>query len=422
MSQKGGVARRATYIKEVSEVDSASVLKVDCGDLISGVNNLAPIKAKYLFEAYAKMGYDCVNLGESDLDQGQAFLLEMVRTYGVPVISANVFDGTTGERFLPPYIIKRIGGKKFLGFEWGGVRVGVFGVLELLDDNSILPAMEGEDRLVIRDPIIAGREIVEELNDKCDLIICLAHTGWIQAKDLARGVAGIDLMVVGHGANVKPKPYLVGETPMVMPGDQGKYLGIVTLALDERGIVTKRDGRAQPLDETVQDDADMVELVKRYRVDLNEAGKAYVPETSDLEDLRFVGSSACGECHEAEFKQWRLTSHSRAIETLRTRDQDHNPECVPCHVTGYGHFNGFHSYEKTPNMVSVGCEVCHGSGADHIAYVNGESMENARAKPDRSYTLAPVVDRCVACHNSRHDPTFDFDEKIGLVDHSVKKR
>ncbi len=404
-------------MNQVAALDSASILKVDCGDLITGENNLTPVKGRYLFQAYEEMGYDCITLGESDLDQGQAFILEMLENYDVPMVSANVYNGVTGERFLQPYIIKRLAGKKFMGFEWGGLRVGIFGILQLIDENTILPATEGEDRLIIRDPVIASREAVEEMSDKCDLIICLAHTGWIQAKEIARGAAGIDLIVVGHGANVKPKPYLVGETPMVMPGDQGKQLGVVTFTLDKDGAVEMREGRAQAMDETVADDPDMMKLVEAYRIDLNEVGKEYVPETSDLESTLFVGSVACAECHEDEYRQWITTPHSKAVNSLKARDQDHNPECVRCHVTGYGIGNGFHSYETTPGMQHVGCEVCHGSGNDHIRAMNDEPMEDAHHPPDRNYTLEPSEERCVACHNLVHDSEFNFEKLIGRVDH-----
>lgn len=414
------MARRATYINQVAALDSASILKVDCGDLISGEDNLAPVKGKYLFMAYEAMGWDCINLGEADLDQGQAFIRKMMDTYHVPVISANVYNGVTGERFLEPYIIKRVAGKKFMGFEWGGLRVGVFGVLQLIDENTILPATEGEDRLIIRDPVISAREMVEELKGECDLIVCLAHTGWVQAKQIARGAAGIDMIIVGHGANIKPKPYLVGETPIVMPGDQGKQLGVVTLTLDDQGDVVLREGRSQPMDETVADDPEIMPMLEAYREELNEAGKAYVPASSDLEDIRFVGSKACGECHNDEFNQWRKTRHARAVSTLTRKSQDHNPECVKCHVTGYGIANGFHSYETTPDMQNVGCEVCHGSGIDHINFINGESMAGAHHPPDHSYTLEPAEERCVACHNNDHDDNFVYDVKVKMIDHSMR--
>ena len=202
-----------------------------------------------------------------------------------------------------------------------------------------------------------------------------------------------------------------------MPGDQGKHLGVVTLTLDRSGDVVMREGRSQAMDEAVADDPEIMKLVESYRLELNEAGKAYVPETSDLEDIRFVGSEACNECHESEYRQWFTTQHSRAIPTLKKRDQDHNPECVRCHVTGYGIANGFHSYETTPDMQNVGCEVCHGSGVDHINFMNDEPMMDAKHPPDRSYTLEPSEERCVACHNREHDNNFNYEKKVKLIDH-----
>ena len=81
-------------------------------------------------------------------------------------------------------------------------------------------------------------------------------------------------------------------------------------------------------------------------------------------------------------------------------------------------YNGFHSYETTPDMVNVGCEVCHGPGIDHVNYVSGEEMREKPLPPDRSYTIEASQDRCVACHDRDRDATFNYSRNVPLVDHS----
>ncbi len=403
----------------MAAADSASILLLDCGDVLGGKGELEGIKGKYLYESFQALGYHALNLGEADLDQGQEFLFEMIEKYDLPAISANVYNTVTGERILPPYVIHRVGGKRFLGREWGGLRIGIFGVLQLIQsDNTMLDKKEGEPRLVIKDPVIASREIVEELKTKTDFIICLAHTGWVNAKKFARSVHGVDVMIVGHGANVKPRPYLVGEIPLVMPGDQGKQVGVLDITLDQDYRVAVRDGRSKTLEETIEDDPEIAELTGRYRKELNKVGKDYVPKSSQLDVVRFLGAEACAECHEDEYEQWLTTPHADAISTLVDATQEYNPECVKCHVTGYGRFNGFHSYETTPDMVNIQCEVCHGSGIDHVNFVNGEEMGGALRSPEFSYLFEAAEDRCIACHNSEHDDSFEFDTDVKLVDHS----
>ncbi|MFH1680484.1 MAG: multiheme c-type cytochrome [Candidatus Eisenbacteria bacterium] len=417
------MARRAAYVNLAAANDSASVLHLDCGDMIGARGALEEVRANYLFEAYSLMNVDCVNFGSSDALLGQDFLLRRMRETGVPIISANVSYFETGERFLKPFIIKRLAPKRFLGFEWGGLRVGIFGVVRPLDETTGLPwdREKGEHRLVITDPAIVAREMLEELRPKCDLIVCLAHTGWLHARDLARNVSGIDLMIVGNGANVKREPYLVNNIPLVMPGDEGKYLGVVDIYLDEKMKVERMEGRAQEMDDSIEDDPVLAELVKRYNSELQEVGKDVVPATSQLDVSRFLGAEACSECHALEYHQWKRTGHSRAMEPIVKESQDYNPNCLKCHVTGYGFFNGFHSYEKTPGMVNVQCESCHGSGSDHVRWARGEPVADSDRDPALKYLFPSSRERCTACHDSENDPEFDYAADLELVLHGTKE-
>jgi len=275
--------------------------------------------------------------------------------------------------------------------------------------------------LVHKDPTIVAREMVEELRPKCDLIICLAHTGWLQGRGIARNVSGIDLMIVGSGANVKGEPYLVNNVPLVMPGDEGKYLGVVELLLDETKKIQRVGGFAQELDDSIQDDPAQAEVVKRFNAELQEVGKEVVPATSRLDEIRFLGAEACVECHSAEYRQWKGTGHAKALEPLVKENQDYNPNCLKCHVTGYGFFNGFHSYEKTPDMVNVQCEACHGSGSDHVRWARGEPVTDTDRDPALKYLFAITDYRCTNCHDSENDPEFDFAADLRHVLHRTEE-
>lgn len=414
------MARRATYIQTVSAVDSASVLHIDCGDLIGSKGTLEELKAAYLFEAYREMGVDCINLGGSDGLLGQSFLFEQMEKTGIPILSANTAIFETGERMFQPYMIKRLAPKRFLGFEWGGLKVGIFGLVQTLEETDALPWIreKGDHRLVMKDPAVIAREMVEELRPQVDLVICLAHTGWIQARSLARNVSGIDLIVVGNGSNVKAKPYVVNNIPLVMPGDEGKYLGVIELYLDENKKVVNVEGRSKELDDSIEDDPVMAELLERYNEELQRVGREIVPATSELDVKRFLGAEACGQCHVGAYRQWRGTPHAHAVETLIKESQEYNPTCVRCHVTGYGFFNGFHSYEKTPKMINVQCESCHGSGSEHLAWARGEDVGETDRDPDHAYLFPVTKDRCVACHDSENDAEFDFAADLLKVSHS----
>ncbi len=131
---------------------------------------------------------------------------------------------------------------------------------------------------------------------------------------------------------------------------------------------------------------------------------AFAGPASGGEEDRFVGSQACMECHEYEYKnfqQYAKKAHSfEAIEKMRHGlTQEELTGCYGCHTTGYGKPGGFVSEEKTPEMKNAGCEVCHGPGGRHV-----ESADPA----DILGSGRMDVSQCGQCHNSERVDAFDF--------------
>lgn len=78
----------------------------------------------------------------------------------------------------------------------------------------------------------------------------------------------------------------------------------------------------------------------------------------------FLGSDSCGACHAAEYARWRATGHARDFAGLPPADRL-NSACLRCHVTGYGDRSGYRTGSDSLDLGRVGCEACHGPGADH---------------------------------------------------------
>jgi cytochrome c554/c'-like protein len=117
----------------------------------------------------------------------------------------------------------------------------------------------------------------------------------------------------------------------------------------------------------------------------------------------FVGGSVCERCHTAESEQWRTTAHSLAWETLQRVKKDATPECIPCHVVGFRQPGGFQTSDRTPHLVNVQCENCHGMGTEH-----GDDWLTRRKVGEGT---------CITCHNQERDPEFDFAAKFPLIVH-----
>lgn len=135
----------------------------------------------------------------------------------------------------------------------------------------------------------------------------------------------------------------------------------------------------------------------------------YVPRYSFAES-RYAGSASCKSCHEDEYKRFSMHSpkaHSWKSISVMASDltQKEVQECYECHTTGYGK-GGFVSYEQTPELADVGCETCHGPGAEHAEYGDPELI-----------TRRPSLESCEQCHNENRVAAFGFKPLISSGAH-----
>jgi hypothetical protein len=126
-------------------------------------------------------------------------------------------------------------------------------------------------------------------------------------------------------------------------------------------------------------------------------------------DVAFVGSDACKSCHEAEFATWEASPHGHSMESLESKGKASENDCLKCHTTGFGQNSGFPAEtdgHAGDDLARVGCESCHGPGADHIG-------EDAK----RFGTILSLGDKCDSCvilqicgncHDADNDPDFEF--------------
>jgi len=96
----------------------------------------------------------------------------------------------------------------------------------------------------------------------------------------------------------------------------------------------------------------------------------------------------------AEHKTWKKTKHANNFEVLQGAERE-EPQCVKCHVTGFGKPGGFVSEQETPGLKNVGCEACHGPGSEHI-----EAAKKAGSAKGWDTKIDKVPQNtCVECHN-----------------------
>jgi hypothetical protein len=132
----------------------------------------------------------------------------------------------------------------------------------------------------------------------------------------------------------------------------------------------------------------------------------------------YVGTSTCAACHPTAMAAWEKSKHAHAWQTLVDAEKDAKrygwpvtayPDCVGCHVVGYGERSGFRSAADTPHLTDVGCERCHGPGSEHVA-AGGQ-------KPLGLLGSAQGSQLCTQCHDYEQSPTFVYGDKWTAIRH-----
>jgi len=110
------------------------------------------------------------------------------------------------------------------------------------------------------------------------------------------------------------------------------------------------------------------------------------------EDNKYVGAEKCKSCHPKQFADFESRKFTKAWAVLQMRGKTKDPECLKCHVTGFGKPGGFVSEETTPFLRYKQCEACHGAGQAHV---NNPGDATARAA-----MIGYVKDKnvCIECH------------------------
>ena len=133
--------------------------------------------------------------------------------------------------------------------------------------------------------------------------------------------------------------------------------------------------------------------------------QSYVTGTmaeKEKEEPYYVGMGQCAECHPEHVETYSEWKYSRNFRILEMRGKGHDPQCLPCHTTGYGKPGGFVSVEETPHMKNIQCEVCHGPASLHV---------KAPTVEEHQKTLSVPKNICTTCHRQHKHMWYSQDEE-----------
>lgn len=404
---KGGLSRRFAFRHEMQKRNWPMVT-LDVGNQVRRIGQQAELKFQTTADVMRLMNYQAIGLGPDDLRLG-LFLLTVIA--GVddrpsPYISANVSSDLLDNQIA--YRVIKVGRR----------RVGVTAVL----GKGYLPRAQGSSEIQLGDPEPALARVAAALKQqKCDILIMLAHASLDETRDLAKKFPQFPIVVTAGGdGEPTQEAERIGGSRIIQVGTKGMYAGIV-------GLYTRKPLRYQrvPLDASFSDSKQVMERFANYQKNLKLRGLdgLEVKPRKHPSGHKFVGHEVCGECHTTAYEIFEGTPHFAATESIFKPTErseiprHHDPECLSCHVTGWNpqefvpYESGYLDLKKSLNLHSNGCENCHGPGSAHVAAENGdadvsdEELQELRAGMRITLEQARMT-KCFECHDPDNDPDF----------------
>jgi len=371
--KNGGFAFLGTYLKKVRD-KSSNVILLDGGDFIG--KKVFPFKTKTFLEIMSALGYTSIVPGEEEYP----YLEDIYKYSKVPVVFNNAAKNKS--KYFSKVILDKWKNKINVRI-WGAVDPAFLSDRGLSSEASFGPKKE-------------------KLKKKGFLDILVLHSGLNGARRVARKKMGYDIIIASHEGPSLANPIRIGGAYILRVDHQGLYVGRADIAIDS-GLIRDADLEVEVISGRDGENEDIQDMILEYRSSLEKTkALSYFADKKSLKDgLRFVGDKSCKTCHKKNFANWKKTKHAKAFSSLEGEVQDHNPDCVTCHTLGYGFISGFKN--KTPHMVNVQCENCHGAGSLH--------MEG----PKENKLTIPTENVCLECHTDQRDSYFEFETDVKKI-------
>ena len=214
-----GMAAQKTLVERLraeAKAAGSEVLVLSGGDVNTGVPESDLQDAEPDFMAMNSIRYDAMAVGNHEFDNPLTILEKQRQWAQFPMISANIYDKTSGKRYFDPYKVFKLE---------SGLKVAVLGLTtedtaQLVDPNNV-------QTLEFRDPTTEAANLGKQIRDnkEANLVLAITHMGHYENGqhgsnapgdvEMARALpAGtLDAIIGGHSQN-----------PVCMePGTPDKY-------------------------------------------------------------------------------------------------------------------------------------------------------------------------------------------------------
>ncbi len=394
----GGIKRLASFLARERQFNM-DVVVVSLGNLASAQG--PDLKSKYIQKAVAELKPDVMLANYLELKAEDRVVLESLSK--IPLVLTNQAKLKTGLRVSP--LIERAG-KTFFGYvsprhpffsatqhayelvDWRD-KFFMQKILKVAKDKRVLLFSGSADEL---SEIKSAGLFAEIISSSLKPLSALPGKEERDQEESLKVSKDPEIWAVPLGGTGVVR---LGKAQVEIPPKVRDILSGSATLQDEIGSIKLAKklpiswlGKDTELAPSLVDD-----LYSRYQLEnKNELIKLSKARERDIANSDFVGNSVCTACHLSAYEIHAKSKHAEAFETLKKKKKEFDSECIGCHVVGFAEKGGFVSEEKTPQLVGVQCEACHGKRRDHI--------RDPKIKSD-------VKVNCEACHNSQHSPSFE---------------
>lgn len=221
-----GMAAQKTLVERLrgeAKAAGSEVLVLSGGDVNTGVPESDLQDAEPDFMAMNSIRYDAMAVGNHEFDNPLTILEKQRQWAKFPMISANIYDKTSGKRYFDPYKVFKLE---------NGLKVAVLGLTtedtaQLVDPNNV-------QTLEFRDPTTEAAKLGKQIraDKEANLVFAITHMGHYEDGqhgsnapgdvEMARALpAGtLDAIIGGHSQNpVCMEPGTVNKYADFKPGD-----------------------------------------------------------------------------------------------------------------------------------------------------------------------------------------------------------
>jgi hypothetical protein len=470
--QLGGFERRYNFMAMLRE-QGWPLVAADLGDLVkfeSGLHDQALLKYEVAMKALKALDYTAIGLGADDFALP---LLDGMARYSLQ--PENSTPRLLAANLDPQYRINNyphpVNPNESMIGDWVPVQIKggpKFGIAGLVGRSVMKEIQVANPAIVFSDSKSVLSQVINAMDGaKVDLKVLLFQGSFIDAQAIAQNhfADKLDVILCQSEEDTGPNnPTIIGKTLIIRVGHRGRWLGVVGafktgnpakpfdllyeyVPLGEEYETPKAQEARQPI----------LKLLDHYAAEvktqdfLKRTPQRPVPVPQNLGQVKltYVGSDTCMNCHQPDFAVWKNTKHSHAIDALtqvanKPALRQYDPECIRCHVVGFGFHSGYDGKLPTKKLSYVGCESCHGPGSAHALAPNNASFKAAmspwKANPgdilpaphtiqkgieamtqQQKAIYLRVNDMCQKCHDVDNDPNFKFSQNWPQIIHGKNR-